>query len=428
MMSPGKAGLVFLLAFCALFAAGEEADLSFFPFVKTVRMPSVAVQGGMGGVIELDTEVLGQVRNPLRECRVFTDAGDPVKFAVRRREGEVRRTRLVPVEAELVMTSSNSGIIRMAESLPGGAYCLEILPENPYFAKFLCINAKLPSGKVRKVLEKASVFAFAPPYPVTRNMVEFYIPTDAELQVSWQKGAEIPQKILRPDDTIPESWGGDELVNVRIRLFRKETETQHAPLLRRYDLKCQTDHTETSTIYSMESARVPVTGFRMQTKTPFLFRQAKIYGGSSPLDLKLIAEGTFARIAPADQLFVPVPESRFRYYEVHVDNRDKSPLDDVEWSVESPRMELVTEPPAGNLLKLAYGRQTVAGAFPRRLPEKQVPCLVGQGRRNPVFVPPSGKSVPLFWYWLDGAVVLAAGGIAACCIILTRRRKKGGAA
>ena len=428
MMRFRKAGIAVLLTFCALLAAGGEADLSYFPFVKTVRMPSAAVQGGMGGVIELDTEVLGQVRNPLRECRVFTDAGEPVKFAVRRREGQVRRTRLVPVEAQLAMTGSDTGVIRTAESLPGGAYCLEILPENPYFAKFLSINAKLPSGKVLKVLEKASVFAFAPPYPVTRNMVEFYIPTDAELQVSWQNGAEIPQKILRPDDTIPEAWGGDELVNVRIRLFRKETEKLHAPLVRRYDLVCQTDHTETSTIYSMEFFKVPVTGFRMQTKTPFLFRQAKIYGGSSPLDLKLVAEGTFARIAPADQLFVPVPESRFRYYEVHVDNRDKSPLDDVAWSVESPRMELVMESPAGNLLKLAYGRQTFSASFPRRLPENWVLCQVGKGRRNPVFVPPSGKKVSWQWYWLAGAGVFLAGGITSGAVFFLRRCKKRSAA
>ena len=115
-----RAAVYCLLPACAVLCAGEKADLSFFPYVKTVRMPSAAVKSGMGAVIELDAEVLAHAANPLRECRVFTDSGETVKFVVRKSSGEVRRTRLVPVEAELVMTGENTGRIKTAEPLLPG--------------------------------------------------------------------------------------------------------------------------------------------------------------------------------------------------------------------------------------------------------------------------------------------------------------------
>ncbi|MBR4957012.1 MAG: hypothetical protein IKZ31_04575 [Lentisphaeria bacterium] len=417
-----RAAVYCLLSACAVLCAGEKADLSFFPYVKTVRMPAAAVKDGMGAVIELDAEVLAQSANPLRECRVFTDSGETVNFVVRKSSGEVRRTRLVPVEAELVMTGENTGRIKTPEPLPTGSYALEIHPENPYFAKFLFVTAVMPSGQERKVLDRASVFSFAPPYPVVRNQVNFFAPAQAELRVLWLPGEEIPQKILRPDDTIPAEWCTKELTNVRIRLFRKETYQENALLTNRYPLDYQIDHTENTTIVAMNASRVPVTGFRVQTGTPFLFRQVKVYGGSGPVDVTLLAEGSLARIAPADRLFVAVPESRYRYYELHIDNREKSPLDDIEPSAEGPRLELLTEAPAENLLKLAYGRIAGSGEFPRHLPEKQVRCLLGKGRRNPAFKPPVQKHFPVIWYWLAGAAAVAGG--AAAGVMFLRKRKK----
>lgn len=418
-----RAAVYCLLTACAVLCAGEKADLSFFPYVKTVRMPAAAVKSGMGAVIELDAEVLAHAANPLRECRVFTDSGETVKFVVRKSSGEVRRTRLVPVEAELVMTGENTGRIKTAEPLLPGPYALEIRPDNPYFAKFLFVTARMPSGQVRKVLEHAAIFSFAPPYPVVRTQVSFFAPAQAELRVQWSPGEEIPQKILRPDDTIPAEWCTEELTNVRIRLFRKETYQENALLTNRYPLDYQIDHTEDTTIIAMNAPRVPVTGFRVQTGTPFLFRQVKVYGGSGPVDVTLLADGSLARIAPGDRLFVAIPESRYRYYELHIDNREKSPLDDIEPSAEGPRLELLTEAPAENLLKLAYGRIAGAGEFPRHLPEQQVRCLLGKGRRNPVFKTPVQKHFPVIWYWLAGAAAVA-GGAAAGVMVLRKRKKE----
>ncbi len=414
-----------LLMACAVLSAGETADLSYFPYVKSVRMPSAAVKGGMGGVIELDTEVLAQSANPLRECRVFTASGVPVRFVVRKSSGEVRRSRLVPMEAELAMTGPASGMIRTREPLAPGAFALEIWPENPFYAKFFSVIARMPSGKERKILDHASIFSFGPPYPLVRNMVFFYAPAQAELRVEWEPGNEIPQKILRPEDTIPESWCTEELTNVRIRLYRKETYREIAPLLNRYPLECQADHAEQTTIISMNAPRVPITGFQVQSKTPFLFRQVKIYGGSGPVDLTLLAEGTLSRIAPSDRLFAAVPESRCRYYELHIDNREKSPLDDVEIAAEGPRLELVTEAPAENLLNLAYGRPAGPGEFPRHLPESQVRCMTGKGRRNPAFRPPQQKHFSDIWYWLAGGAALAGGGFAAGAMVFRKRYRKG---
>jgi hypothetical protein len=330
----------------------------------------------------------------------------------------------VPVEAELAMTGENTGLLKPREPLPPGPYALELWPENPYYAKFLCITAKMSSGKERKVLDKASVFSFSPPYPMVRNQVSFFAPAQAELRVQWSPGNDIPQKILRPDDTIPESWCADELVNVRARLFRKEVYQENAPLMNLYPLEYQADHVGNVTILSMNAPRVPVTGFRVQSKTPFLFRQVKIYGGSGPVDVTLLAEGTLSRIAPGDRMLAEIPESRFRYYEIHIDNREKSPLDDVELTAEGPRLELVTEAPAETLLKLAYGRPAGAGEFPRYLPEKQVRCQAGKGRRNPAFKPPVHTHFPVIWYWLAGAAVLAGGGFAAGIMVFRKRRKE----
>ncbi|MBQ4337031.1 MAG: hypothetical protein IJC34_07545 [Lentisphaeria bacterium] len=402
-----------LLAVFCLAAEGTEADLSFFPFVKTVRMSSAAVKDGMGGIIELDAEILTQAGNPLRECRVFTDSGEPVRFVVRKSSGEVRKTRRVPVEAELAMTGGNTGLIRTRGKLSPGPYTLEIWPGNAYFAKFLCVTARMPSGKERKVLDRASVFSFAPPYPMVRNMVEFFAPAQAELTVEFSPGQDLPQKILRPDDIINEAWCTEELTDVRIRLSRKETCKEIAPLINRYSLEYQVDHADHLSIISIQAPLVPLTGFRMSSRTPFLFRQVKIYGGSNPVDMTLLGEGTFSRIAPGDLLQVSIPESRFRYYELHIDNRDKSPLDDMEFSAEGPRLELVTEAPAENLLKLAYGRKAGPGEFPRHLPEKQVRCLVGKGRRNLSFLPPEENDFPVVWYWVAGGIILAGGGFAA---------------
>lgn len=419
-----SAAVLCLLTACTVLCAGEKTALSFFPYVKTVRMPAAAVKGGMGAVIELDAEVLAQAANPLRECRVFTDSGEPVKFVVRKSSGDVRRTRLVPVAAELVMTGENSGRIKTPEPLPPGPYALEIHPENPYFAKFICVIARMPSGQERKVLDRASFFSFAPPYPVVRKQVSFFAPAQAELRVQWSSGEEIPQKILRPDDTIPAEWGTEELTDVRIRLFRKETYQENALLTNHYPLEYQVDHTENTTVVAINAPRVPVTGFRVQSKTPFLFRQVKVYGGSGPVDVTLLAEGTLSRIAPGERLFVAVPESRYRYYELHIDNREKSPLDDIEPTAEGPRMELLTEAPAENLLKLAYGRKAGAGDFPRYLPENQVRCLLGKGRRNPEFSPPDRKHFSMLWYWIAGGAALAAGGFAAGAIVFRKRKNE----
>ena len=131
-----------------------------------------------------------------------------------------------------------------------------------------------------------------------------------------------------------------------MRLFRKETYQENALLTNRYPLDYQIDHTENTTVVAINSPRVPVTGFRVQSRTPFLFRQVKVYGGSGPVDVVLLADGALARIAPGDRLFAAIPESRYRYYELHIDNREKSPLDDIEPSAEGPRLELLTEAPA----------------------------------------------------------------------------------
>lgn len=428
MISFGKCGLALLLLLGGIRAAGEEADLKYFPFVKTVRMSAAAVEGGMGAVIGLDTEALSHIGNPLRECRVFTDSGLPVRFAVRVSEGEVRRTRLEPIEAYLAMTGENTGVIKTRDGLPPGPFCMEVRPENPYYAKFLTVTCKMLSGKDRVVLDKASLFSFSPPYPLTGNVVEFLAPAQSELHVSWAPGGEIPQKILRPDHAIPEAWSEPELENVRIRLYRKVTYKEIVPLTARYTPELQVNHVENISIYSLQMPRVPVTGFRMQTGTPFLFRQAKVLGGSSPVDLRLVAEGSFTRVSPGDPLLLTIPESRFRYYEIHLDNREQSPLDDVSWQAEGPKLELVTEAPSENLLKLAYGRKTTAGILPRSLPDKKVNCLLGKGRRNPVFVPPAQQGLSLFWYVLDGVLLLlpVAGGAGWLCY--RRKRKKKAAA
>ena len=109
--------LAAVLLAAALTLPGAEAGISYFPFVKEVRMPSAAARSGQGAEIPLDAEVFDAVENPVRECRVFTASGAEVPFAEARRKGQVRRTRAVPLAADLAMTGENSGVIRIPEGL-----------------------------------------------------------------------------------------------------------------------------------------------------------------------------------------------------------------------------------------------------------------------------------------------------------------------
>ena len=415
--------LAAVLLAAALTLPGAEAGISYFPFVKEVRMPSAAARSGQGAEIPLDAEVFDAVENPVRECRVFTASGAEVPFAEARRKGQVRRTRAVPLAADLAMTGENSGVIRIPEGLDApGSLRLEIEPEPPYFAQFLRITAKLPDGEARTVLDRAGIYSFAAP-TVRRTAVEFYAPAGAELSIQWRSGADIPQKMLRPDGTIPEAWSEGPLENVRIRLFRIETYREAAELPVRYHPEIRVEHREDETILSFASRRVPLTGFRLRTRTPFLIRPVRIYGGSGPGDLRLLSEGTFSRLRPAAPLFAAIPESRCRYYELHLGNGGKPPLDDIVLEPEGPQLVLQTVPPEEASLKLAFGRIAALAEAPERLPVVCADGTVGKRRKNPEYEPTALGWDEGTWYTVCGGILLALGAGVGVFAFLRGRRK-----
>lgn len=386
-------------------------------------MPPAAAKSGQGAEIPLDAEVFDAVENPARECRVFTASGAEVPFAEARRKGAIRRTRAVPLAAELALTGADSGIIRIPEGLDApGSLRLEFEPDNPYFAKFLRITAKMPDGETRTVLDRAAVYSFAAP-TVRRTAVEFFAPAGAELAVHWRSGADIPQKMLRPDGTIPGAWSESPLENVRIRLFRVVTYRETAELPVRYHPEIRVEHREDETILSFVSRRVPLTGFRLMTRTPFLIRPVRIYGGGGPGDLQLLGEGTFARLRPAAPLFAAIPESRCRYYELHLGNGGKPPLDDIVLEPEGPQMVLQTVPPEEASLKLAFGRSATLAEAPERLPLARAYCTVGKRRKNPEYAPPALDWDEETWYTVCGGVLLALGAGVGVFAFLRGRRK-----
>ena len=406
----------------ALTGVGADAGVSYFPFVKEVRMPAAAARSGQGAEIPLDAEFFDAVEHPARECRIFTVSGAEVPFAEARRRGTVRRTRAIPLEADLAPTGADSGEIR----IPGGLAApvslrMEFEPEAQYFAKFLRITAKLPSGETRTVLDRAGVYSFAAP-TVRRTTVDFYAPGGAELTLQWLPGGDIPQKILRQDDTIPESWSEAVLEHVRIRLFRVEMYRETAELPVRYRPEIRVEHKGDETIVSFASRRVPLNGVRLTTRTPFLIRPVRVYGGSGPEDLRLIAEGAFMRLRPFAPLFVAIPESRCRYYELRLENRGEAPLDDIVLEPEGPQIVLQTVPPEESSLKLVFGRLTTIAEPPERLPGIRAYCTVGKRRKNPEYEPPVIDWAPETWYTVIGGILLVLGGGAA---VFAFRRSRG---
>ena len=398
-----------LLTAVSTLLCGAEAAVSDFPFVKDVRMPSAAARSGHGAEIPLDAEFFDSVEHPGRECRVFTASGAEVPFTEMRRKGVVRRTRVIPVEAVLAMTGESSGVIRIPGGLASpGPLRLVLEPENRYYAKFVRIAAKLPSGEVRNVLDRAAVYSFASP-EAARDTVDFFAPAGAELTVSWTPGGDIPQKMLRSDETIPEAWSEPELVNVRIRLFRVESYREETELVCRHHPEIRVDPREKETVVSFASRRVPLTGFRLTTRTPFLIRPVRVYGGSGPEDLQLLAEGTLARLRPNAELAIAIPESRCRYYELRIDDRGKSPLDDIALEAVGPQMVLATVPPEEASLKLAFGRRIRLADMPERLPDARALCTVSARRRNPEYEPPVVDWEPETWLSVCGCGLLLLG-------------------
>lgn len=413
-----------LLTAAAGLLSGADAGVSYFPFAKDVLMPSAAARSGHGAEIPLDAEVFDAVEHPARECRVFTASGAEVPFAEMRRRGSVRRTRYIPLEASLAMTGEDSGVIRIPGGLDApGPLRLVLEPENRYFAKFIRITAKLPSGEVRTVLDRAAVFSFAVP-PVKRCAVDFYAPAGAELTVTWLPGGGIPQKMLLADETIPESWSVPPLEDVRIRLLRAETHRETAELVRRYRPDVRLEQRDDVTVASFASRRVPLTGLRVETQTPFLIRPVRVYGGSGPTDLRLIAEGTLARLRPGAELSIAMPESRFRYYELHIFNRGKAPLDSFELLPEGPQTVLATVPPEEASLKLVFGRRTrKLAAAPEQLPPMRALCTVSKRRKNPEYEPPMLDWDDETRYTVCGVILLVLGAGTAVFAFFRGRRK-----